>query len=348
MGFAGDRRSPSDSATGCCRSTVRPFITRRTWARWSPSTPRPERCAGSPPIPGWIGRDRRKRPRPEPGGRTRRTGDRRSRRCRRDLRVRCRQRPAGLEDRPHSRGGPARSSAGRRQGAAGRHRRSGVALRRQDRQAGGHLARRGQSRRLRPRPAGGRQDLLADRDRDPGPRPGDRPAADPPIKLMEIFRTTGRQPRGRRRLPDRRPARCPGRLLPEQPADRAVSRRDRAQPRIRRRTHYRLAQAAEAVGRDQLALESYDQATRRARTGRDHRRRTPGRGGTRPRVPAAPAGGGGGPGRQEIRRGDQRAGDRLADRPIRWRPADGPGCCWPTSRCKPIGRPPRSIFSSKR
>ena len=31
-------------------------------------------------------------------------------------------------------------------------------------------------------------------------------------------------------------------------------------------THYRLARAAEAVGRDQLALESYDQATRRARS----------------------------------------------------------------------------------
>ena len=100
------------------------------------------------------GRIGRQRPRSEPRGGARRAGHRRSQRCCRHLRVRRRQRAVGLEDRSHCRGGQAHSSSGRGQGAAGRHRRSGSALRRQDRQAGRHLARLGQVRRLRPRPAG--------------------------------------------------------------------------------------------------------------------------------------------------------------------------------------------------
>ena len=56
------------------------------------------RCAGSRIIRGKIREDGRQRPRSEPRGGPRRTGHRRSQRCCGHLRVRCRQRAAGLED----------------------------------------------------------------------------------------------------------------------------------------------------------------------------------------------------------------------------------------------------------
>jgi outer membrane protein assembly factor BamB/tetratricopeptide (TPR) repeat protein len=88
--------------------------------------------------------------------------------------------------------------------------------------------------------------------------------AEPPIKLMEIYHTSG----GNLVAGD-------GYLIVAQ-ADALVvfcqnSRLiDRYREEIARNPdqaaiHYRLARAAEAVGRDQLALESYDQATHKSR-----------------------------------------------------------------------------------
>ena len=84
---------------------------------------------------------------------------------------------------------------------------------------------------------------------------------------MEVYQHDRRQPGRRRRLPRRGADRRSGRLLPEQPPDRTLSRRDRARRRTRRPRTIRLARAAEAVGQDQLALESYEQASP-ARAGR--------------------------------------------------------------------------------
>ena len=66
--------------------------------------------------------------------------------------------------------------------AAHRHRRSGVAVRRQEREARADLARQRERPLLQglwPRHPGGGQDLLADQDRDPRLGPGDRPAERP-------------------------------------------------------------------------------------------------------------------------------------------------------------------------
>jgi len=88
--------------------------------------------------------------------------------------------------------------------------------------------------------------------------------AEPPIKLMEIYRTTGGNlVAGDGYLivaqPDALVVFCQNSRLIERYREEIVHNPEQAA------THYRLARAAEAVGRDQLALESYDQATRRAR-----------------------------------------------------------------------------------
>ncbi len=88
--------------------------------------------------------------------------------------------------------------------------------------------------------------------------------AEPPIKLMEIYRTTGGNLiAGDGYLivaqPDALVVFCQNSRLIERYRDEIARDPEPAA------THYRLARAAEAVGRDQLALESYDQATRRAR-----------------------------------------------------------------------------------
>ncbi len=86
---------------------------------------------------------------------------------------------------------------------------------------------------------------------------------EPPIKLMEIYRTTGGNlVAGDGYLivaqPDALVVFCQNSRLIERYRDEIARNPEHAA------THYRLARAAEAVGRDQLALESYDQATRRA------------------------------------------------------------------------------------
>jgi outer membrane protein assembly factor BamB/tetratricopeptide (TPR) repeat protein len=88
--------------------------------------------------------------------------------------------------------------------------------------------------------------------------------AEPPIKLMEIYRTTGGNlVAGDGYLivaqPDALVVFCQNSRLIERYRDEIARNPEQAA------THYRLARAAEAVGRDQLALESYDQATRKAR-----------------------------------------------------------------------------------
>ena len=192
-----------------------------------------------------------------------------------DLRLRRRQRPAGLEDRPDPRRGQAEPPAGRGQGAAGRHRRPRAAVRRQDRQAAAHLARRGQGPARASAaacwPATRSTGRPGTRSRSSTRRPGLR--AEPPIKLQEIVPDHRRQPRRRRRLPDRRPDRRPGRLLPEQPPDRALSRRDRPRP-DQAATYYRLARAAEAIGRDDWRWSRIEQASSARAGRRDGRRRS--------------------------------------------------------------------------
>ena len=114
------------------------------------------------------------RARSEPRGGPRRPGVRGPQRRRRHLRVRRRQRPPALEERSDLRRRQALSPSGSGQGSAGRHRQPRPALRRQDRQAAPCLARfRQVARRLWPRAPGRRFHLLADHERDPGPRPAD-------------------------------------------------------------------------------------------------------------------------------------------------------------------------------
>ncbi len=165
-------------------------------------------------------------PRPQPGGRPRRPGDRRARRHAVDLRLRRGVGPDGLEDAARARG-PARPPARCRQGEGRRHRRPRAALRREDRPAEARLApERPDPAGLRSWVTGGRQDLLADQDRDPHPGPGDRRAGRPPDQAPAVPGDR-RQPGGRRRLSRRRRCRIDGRLLPEPPAHGALPRRDR-------------------------------------------------------------------------------------------------------------------------
>ena len=94
--------------------------------------------------------------------------------------------------------------------------------------------------------------------------------AEPPIKLMEIYHTTGGNlVAGDGYLivaqPDALVVFCQNSRLIERYRDEIARNPDQAA------THYRLARAAEAVGQDQLALESYEQA---ARTSRRPRRST--------------------------------------------------------------------------
>ena len=88
--------------------------------------------------------------------------------------------------------------------------------------------------------------------------------AEPPIKLMEIYRTTGGNlVAGDGYLivaqPDALVVFCQNSRLIERYRDELARNPNQAA------IHYRLARAAEAIGRDQLALESYDQANHRAR-----------------------------------------------------------------------------------
>jgi outer membrane protein assembly factor BamB len=88
--------------------------------------------------------------------------------------------------------------------------------------------------------------------------------AEPPIKLMEIYRTTGGNlVAGDGYLivaqADALVVFCQNSRLIDRYREELVQHPERAS------THYRLARAAEAVGRDQLALESYEQASRKAR-----------------------------------------------------------------------------------
>ena len=89
----------------------------------------------------------------------------------------------------------------------------------------------GAYRRVRPGHPRRRPDLLAHPERDPRPRPGDRAAPRARDQAPGEVPDHGGEPRRGRRLPDRRPVRRPGRLLPEQPPDPALPRRDRAGPR---------------------------------------------------------------------------------------------------------------------
>lgn len=88
--------------------------------------------------------------------------------------------------------------------------------------------------------------------------------AAPPIKLMELYQTTGGNLiAGNGYLvvaqTDSLVVFCQNSRLIERYRDELARDPQRAS------THYHLARAAEAVGRDELALESYEQAVRRAR-----------------------------------------------------------------------------------
>ena len=87
--------------------------------------------------------------------------------------------------------------------------------------------------------------------------------AEPPIKLMELYRTTGGNlVAGDGYLivaqSDSLVVFCQNSRLIERYRDEIARHPEQAA------THYRLARAAEAVGRDQLALESYELATKKA------------------------------------------------------------------------------------
>ena len=139
------------------------------------------------------------------------------------------ERPPALEVRSDRRRHQALSPAGRRQGTPGRDRQPRGAVRRQDRQAAARLARLGKvAGRLRPRALGRRHDLLADPERDPGPRSAHRPACRAADQAARDLSRQGGKPGRRRRLPDRRSGRRAGGLLPEQPPDRALPATDRA------------------------------------------------------------------------------------------------------------------------
>ncbi len=89
--------------------------------------------------------------------------------------------------------------------------------------------------------------------------------AEPPIKLMEIYRTTGGNlVAGDGYLivaqPDALVVFCQNSRLIERYRDEIAHNPEQAA------TYFRLARAAEAVGRNELALVSYDQAAHRART----------------------------------------------------------------------------------
>ena len=137
-----------------------------------------------------------------------------------------------------------------------------------------HLARlRAGLRGLRPGPAGRRPDLLADPERDPGARPG-APAcrAEPPIKLMEIYQTTGGNlVVGDGYLivaqTDALVVFCQNSRLIERYRDEIARAPEQAA------TYYRLAQAAEAIGQDELALGVLEQALAQGPALRDDRRR---------------------------------------------------------------------------
>jgi outer membrane protein assembly factor BamB/tetratricopeptide (TPR) repeat protein len=88
--------------------------------------------------------------------------------------------------------------------------------------------------------------------------------AEPPIKLMELYQTTGGNlVAGDGYLivaqPDALVVFCQNSRLIERYRDEIAHGPQRAS------THYRLARAAEAIGRDELALESYEEAIRLAR-----------------------------------------------------------------------------------
>ena len=74
--WASARRLPAITATGCSPWTGPIFSTRPTWARSSRWKPKPGWSAGSPAIPVRTPGGRGKRPRLEPGGLPRRPGDR--------------------------------------------------------------------------------------------------------------------------------------------------------------------------------------------------------------------------------------------------------------------------------
>ncbi len=146
--------------------------------------------------------------------------------------------------------------------------------------------------------------------------------AEPPIKLVETYHTKG----GNLVAGD-------GYLIVAQADGMVVfcqnSRLiERYQNEIARRptapsNYFRLARAAEAIGRDPLALDMYRQAAQKARSGRDDRRDFAGRSGPRSSVPAALAAGGAGPQSQALGRcvGPSRRGRR--GRQVRSRAAAG-------------------------
>ena len=230
--------------------------------------------------------------------------------------------------------------AGRGQGPAGRHRRPRALVRRQGPAScvrPGPTAAR--PRGLRPGPAGRRPDLLADPERDPRARPG-APGlrAEPPIKLMEVYQTTG----GNLAVGD-------GYLIVAQ-ADALVvfCQNSRLIERYRDEIARAPDQAAHLLpagpgGRGRRAATSWRWSPRAGRRGRRSRSETidgvaAGRRGPRPPVPAPDAAGRRGRRGGEAGRGGRRAWRRPRGRPVRPRPARGAARSWPTSSSRRAGR----------
>ena len=228
VGLRPARRLPSSAALA---RRVRPSTTRPTWGPWSRSRPRPGPRSGWRPIPAKkpITRGRWQRARLEPRGRARRPRVRGPERRRRDLRLRRRQRPPALEERRALRRSPSCPTcwAWPRGGWSSPATASCSST---SRPASWSI----------PGPMGARStgygrgllagDLIYWPTQNEIQVLDQRTAlpAEPPIKLWENLSPAGRQPGRRRRLPDRGPVRRDGRLLPEQPVDRALPRRDRA------------------------------------------------------------------------------------------------------------------------
>ena len=184
------------------------------------------------------------------------------------------------------------------------------------------------------------------KDQDRDPRPGHRLRAEPPIKLMEIYQTTGGNlVAGDGYLivaqPDALVVFCQNSRLIERYRDEIARNPDRAA------THYRLARAAEAVGR---TSSRWNRTTRRPAGTNRPRRSTacpwPRR--------LATTSSGCSCGVAATARGDKKfgeaisgAGDRLAGSPGPTATVSGPGCSWPRSRCKPMAATAIRRFSSR-